>query len=184
MSRIQPVEAEQETVEQKALLELAHDQLGAIPNLTRVLAHAPAALRAYLGQNAALQEGILDERLAEQLAVAVGGANGCDYCASAHTMLAAGAGVSADELSQNLHGEATDERTAAVLGFARLVVANRGLIGDDDITVLRAVGLSTAEVVEVLAHVGMNLFTNYFNHVAQTEIDFPSVCTLDARINA
>ncbi len=34
---------------------------------------------------------------------------------------------------------------------------------------------SEAEIVETLAHVGLNLFTNYFNHVANTEIDFPFV---------
>ncbi len=40
---------------------------------------------------------------------------------------------------------------------------------------LRNAGLTDAEIVETLAHVGLNLFTNYFNHVANTEIDFPFV---------
>jgi len=30
-------------------------------------------------------------------------------------------------------------------------------------------------LVEVVAHVALNIFTNYFNHIAGTEIDFPRV---------
>jgi len=40
---------------------------------------------------------------------------------------------------------------------------------------LRNEGVSDGEIVEILAHIGLNLFTNYFNHVAGTEIDFPYV---------
>ena len=35
-----------------------------------------------------------------------------------------------------------------------------------------------------MAHVGLNIFTNYLNQVAQTEIDSPLVCTFDARVSA
>ena len=37
------------------------------------------------------------------------------------------------------------------------------------------IGATDAEIVEMLAHVGLRLFTKYFNHVANTEIDFPFV---------
>ena len=36
-------------------------------------------------------------------------------------------------------------------------------------------GYSSAEIVEIVANVALNIFTNYFNHVAETEIDFPHV---------
>jgi hypothetical protein len=39
-------------------------------------------------------------------------------------------------------------------------------------------GNSEAEIVEIIAHVGMNIFTNYFNNVAHTEVDFPRVSTM------
>jgi hypothetical protein len=36
------------------------------------------------------------------------------------------------------------------------------------------------EIVEIVAHVALNVFTNYVNKVADTEIDFPVVRTADA----
>ena len=81
-------------------------------------------------------------------------------------------------------GEADEARAAVVLGFARAVIANRGIVQDDDVAALRKAGVTKAEFVEILAHIGLNLFTNYFNQVVQTEVDFPAVRTQDARISA
>lgn len=39
----------------------------------------------------------------------------------------------------------------------------------------REAGVSDAELLEVVANVALNVFTNYFNIVAGTEIDFPLV---------
>ena len=36
-------------------------------------------------------------------------------------------------------------------------------------------GWSDAEIAEIIANVALNIFTNYFNLVAQPEIDFPKV---------
>ncbi len=41
----------------------------------------------------------------------------------------------------------------------------------------RAAGLTDAEITEVIANVALNVFTNYFNLVAKTELDFPQVKT-------
>jgi alkylhydroperoxidase family enzyme len=48
---------------------------------------------------------------------------------------------------------------------------------DGELQRVREAGFSEAEIVEMIAHVGMNLFTNYFNNVAHTEVDFPRVDT-------
>jgi hypothetical protein len=39
----------------------------------------------------------------------------------------------------------------------------------------RKAALSDGEIAEVIANVGLNVFTNYFNNVAEVEIDFPEV---------
>ncbi len=36
------------------------------------------------------------------------------------------------------------------------------------------------EIVEIIAHIGVNTFTNYFNHIAGTEIVFPVMNTAAA----
>jgi AhpD family alkylhydroperoxidase len=149
------------------------------------MAQSPAVLEGFLAFNGALGSGILTAAVREQIALAVAGENACDYCASAHTFLAKAAGIDATEAARNLAGTATDPKVAAIISFARAVVRSRGLLVDpaNSLNELRKAGLTEAEIVETLAHVGLNLFTNYFNHVANTEIDFPFV-TAAASISA
>ena len=49
----------------------------------------------------------------------------------------------------------------------------RGKVSDAAIAEARSAGLSEADIVEVVANVVANIFTNYLNHVADTDIDFP-----------
>lgn len=51
----------------------------------------------------------------------------------------------------------------------------RGWVSDEDVGALRDVGFADSEIVEIIATIVLNIFTNYFNHVAETEIDFPRV---------
>lgn len=177
MSRIEALEPAAAGAQAKAMLEGVHKQFGALPNLFKVLAHSPAALQFYVGQIEALSSGVLDRQLREQLAVVTAGANHCDYCASAHTLMGKGAGLSPTELAQNLHGRSANPRTAAALQLARAMLEHRGEVSDEDLKAARAAGFSEAELVEIAAHVGMNIFTNYFNRLAQTKVDFPLVST-------
>ena len=50
--------------------------------------------------------------------------------------------------------------------FARKVVAERGWVSESDVQALRDAGYGDGEVVEIVTHIGVNLFTNYFNHIA------------------
>jgi hypothetical protein len=42
-------------------------------------------------------------------------------------------------------------------------------------------GFSEAEIAEIVAHVAINVLTNYFNIAVETEIDFPVVRTQQAK---
>lgn len=152
-------------------------KLGAVPNIFATMAQSPAALEGFLAFNGALGSGVLTAGVREQIALAVAGENACDYCASAHSVMAKAAGIDSAETTLNLAGIATDPKVAVIIRFARDVVRTRGLLANParSLNELRDAGLSDAEIVETLAHVGLNLFTNYFNHVANTEIDFPFV---------
>lgn len=184
MSHIKPVELSEAQGKSRKLLEGVHRQLGTVPNIFKGFAHSPAALEAYLTQSRALAGGVLDPKLREQIAVTVAGTNGCNYCASAHTFLGKKAGVSQDELDINLTGVSDDQKTEIALGFARAIVEQRGRLSTGELQRVRDAGFSEAEIVEIIAHVGMNLFTNYFNHIADTEIDFPAVDTSKQTVTA
>ncbi len=176
MANIKPINVDAPG-EARDILSGVKKQLGMIPNILATMAQSPVALKGYLGFSGALAGGKLTPDLREQIALAVAGTHQCDYCASAHTLMAKGAGVSAEEAALNLTGSANDPKTNAVLQFVRDVVDSRGHPKADALETLRNIGLSDGEITEILAHIGVNIFTNYFNHIAGTEVDFPLVKT-------
>lgn len=157
--------------------------IGVLPNIFATFAQSPAVLEGFMRFSGALGEGQLPAALREQIALTVAGENACGYCASAHTMMASAAGVSKVEANLNLSAESGDERTKTILHFVRDVVRHRGQLGDNAsaLNQLRAIGVTDAELVEIIANIGINLFTNYFNHLVDTEIDFPIINVSESR---
>jgi uncharacterized peroxidase-related enzyme len=174
MPRIQPVRLETAEPRTAEILGAVKKKLGSVPNLIATMAQAPAVVNAYLGFSQALSSGSLPARLREQIALVVGQTNDCDYCLAAHSAIGRKVGLSATEVEQARRGTADDARTAAALDFARKVVKERGRVTDEDVNQVRQAGYSDGEIGEIVANVVENIFTNYFNHVAATEIDFPA----------
>lgn len=177
MQRIQKIDAAAAPQKAVDLLQAVKARMGWVPAFIQTMANAPAALAGYLGLASVLDEGALPPALREQIAVAVAGANGCDYCASAHTMLGERRGISTTELVRNLSGTASDPKTNAALAFVGAIVSTRGRLADADLAAVRAAGYTEEEIVELVAHTAMNIFTNYFNSIAEPEMDFPRVRT-------
>jgi AhpD family alkylhydroperoxidase len=159
------------------LLSGVKKMLGSTPNLFTTLAHSSAALGYYVNGVVALSATKIPGSLREQLALTVAGENSCDYCASAHTTLGKMQKIAEGELTNNLHGKSEDVRIQAALSFAKKIVELRGHVSDSDVKAVRDAGYSDVEIVEIVAVVTQNIFTNYFNHIAGTEIDFPMVST-------
>lgn len=156
-------------------LDAIHGAFGATPNMFRTVAQSPAALNAMWGFFGALGGGSIDAPLGEKIAVAVANRNDCHYCLAAHTALGRKAGASAAEMGAAQTGQSDDPRTAAALAFALKLVEARGQVAEADVQALRAAGFSDGQVVEIVAHVALNLFTNYVNVAFAVPVDFPSV---------
>ena len=180
MSRILPVDRSTATENVRKLFDAIQRQLGVVPTMMRTMAQSPSVLEGYLGFGAALKHGRLPAALQEQIALAVAEINSCDYCLSAHTVLGRGAGLSNDELAAAREARASDPKATAALQFARAVVESRGGVPDQDFASVRAAGYTEGEIAEIIAHVALNVFTNYFNRAAQTDIDFPLVTAAKA----
>jgi len=173
MPRIQPVLKDQADAKTAVLLESVGKKLGMVPNLISTMAHSLAVANAYLGFSQSLAGGLLPARLREQIALVVGETNGCGYCVAAHTALGKGAGLSEAETCNARRTIASDPKEQVALVFARKLVVDRGMVRDDDVLQVRAAGYNDGEIAEIVAGVALNIFTNYFNHVAGTETDFP-----------
>lgn len=175
MTRIAPLDPNTATGRTRELLDAVKNKLGAVPNMMRSMAHAPAVLDAYLSFSGALSKGTLSGQIREAIALAVGQTNRCQYCVSAHTVLAAKAGLAPSDITAARSGESSDRRTAAAVKLALALVRNQGKPSDSDLAAARAAALSDGDIAEVIGAVALNIFTNYFNHVSDPPIDFPVV---------
>jgi uncharacterized peroxidase-related enzyme len=175
MSRIPLVDVQNTTADRHALLSQIHGAFGATPNMFRTVANSPAALKSMWGAFGALGGGVIPAKLGEQIAVAVADRNACEYCLAAHTALGRKAGATAEEMSVAQDGKSADPKTAAALRFALQLVDARGQVSATDVQTVRAAGFSDEEIVEILAHVALNLFTNYVNVAFAVPVDFPAV---------
>lgn len=175
MSRIAIPSLDNSPAESRPVLDAVNQQLGSVPNLFRLLGNSPAALKAYTGANAALGKA-LDLKTRERIALAVAQVNGCGYCLAAHTYLATNlAKLPPEEIARNRAGGSTDAKADAAVAFAAKVALERGKVSDADLAAVRNAGFSDAQVVEIVALVAENVFTNFLNEVAQTDVDFPVV---------
>lgn len=154
----------------RPILEAVKAKIGMVPNVIGTIANSPAALKGYLNLSEALNGGTLNHGQRESVALAIAQTNGCGYCLSAHSLMAKGAGLAQDEIAAARRGDANP-----LVRFARLVTSTRGRLTPAQIKEARAAGLTDEQIIEVIAHVALNTFTNYVNHIADTEIDFPVV---------
>jgi len=180
MPRINIINSEQASVQQQQILATVKKGLGLVPNLVSTLAQSPAAAHAYLAFSGALAKGSLSKKLQEQIALVVGETNACDYCVAAHTLLGGKAGLTADETLAARTAESADPKTEVALLFAQKIVTERGHVSDDDVAGLRAHGFTDGDIAEIVANTALNIFTNYFNHVAGSVVDFPAAPKLAA----
>lgn len=179
MSRIPGIDPQQATGQAQELLNGVQAKLGMTPNLMRALANSPAALDAYLQFSGSLGRGELSAKTREQIALAVAQANSCDYCLSAHSAIGKTVGLTPKQIRDARTGTAVDGKSNAILKLTTQLLENRGWVSNDDLAAARDAGVNDAEITEVVANTALNLFTNYFNHVAETEVDFPKAETLE-----
>jgi uncharacterized peroxidase-related enzyme len=158
------------------LLETVKKQLGAVPNLFRMVSNSPAALEGCLSLVGALGKGELSAQTRERIALAVAEVNGSDYCLSAHIYYARNVAKLDDaEITANRNGGSNELKAAAAVLFAKKVANSRGRVSDADLDAVKAAGYSDGAVVEIVLNVAFNIWMNYISAVAGSAIDYPVV---------
>ncbi|ADV80986.1 carboxymuconolactone decarboxylase family protein [Terriglobus saanensis] len=175
MSRLHAVDPSTAHGKAKNLLDAVKGKLGVVPNMTRVMAISPVVLESYLGFSGALAGGLLDARTREQIALLTAQENHCNYCLSAHTAIGKMVGLDHGQIVASREGDGSNPKTTATLTFAKRVLETKGQVSEADLAAVGDAGLSEGEIAEIIAHVALNVFTNYFNVATDVEIDFPKV---------
>ena len=181
MSRIPAVDPMTASGRTKELLDEVEQTFGSTPNLFRTAAASPTALESMLRLFQHVGGGSIDKGLGEQIAIAVAEVNGCSYCLSAHTAIGKLYGVVEEELASSRGAVSSDTKKEAALRFAQAVAARRGAVSDEDFARVRNAGWSNADIAEILTHVGLSVFTNYFAVATRMEIDWPVLRVDQAR---
>ncbi|MBI5011276.1 MAG: carboxymuconolactone decarboxylase family protein, partial [Methylocystis sp.] len=130
---------------------------------------------AFLGIHGIAGAGFLDPQTRERIALAVAEQNACQYCVSAHTAIDRKAGLDTQEMLANRMGRSSDAKAEAALAFARALVEHAGQVSKAEFDAVRAAGHSDGEIIEIITHVAMNIFTNLLGKATQIEIDFPEI---------
>jgi uncharacterized peroxidase-related enzyme len=153
--------------------EAAREAMGFLPNLIKELSeHNPAAAKLYLATTDLIEEGHLADPEREIVFLAVSRYNDCHYCTSIHGKKAIAAGLPRETVDTvNSGGLPDDDRLRVLVQATRLLLDKRGWLDDEDLDSLQAKGLGRTELFEINAIIGIKTFSNYVNHVAQTEVD-------------
>lgn len=167
--------------ETKSLLDTIEKGLGRVPNIFRNMSNSPAVLKGYAVLSDAANHTTLPADLREEIALAIAETNRCGYCLSAHTAIAQSIKVPENDIFMARHADSKDPKRKAILHFAKLIVEKRGQVSDSDVEILKKAGVNDQEITEIVLIVILNIFTNYFNLVTDTAIDFPEVALTGVR---
>jgi uncharacterized peroxidase-related enzyme len=170
MSRLNIIEAE-------AAEGSAAETLKNAPfNIFKGMANNPAVMEGLMSLSQSISKSTaLSPVESEAVMLRVSERNGCGYCLAAHSMIAEKAGVDAKTALAYRRGHSDSDREKALLEFVDAVVEKNGWVEDAELETFKSAGFDDAAVVEVVAAIAWMTFTNLFNHVNHTVLDFPAV---------
>lgn len=168
------IDPETATGSVKELLDATLQQLGRVPNLYRAMANSPRGLRAYLAFRGALQGGRLDSKMCERIALLTAQLNACDYCVAAHSFRGQKIGISPEDINGTRLARSDSPKIQAALSFVAELIDGRGVVRPATRDALLEHGWSADEIGEMIGHVALNVFSNYFKQIAEPVLDFPA----------
>jgi uncharacterized peroxidase-related enzyme len=177
MSRIAIPAIESATGSAAELFAQIKQAAGKVPNTFAVIGSlAPAALQTILQADQVLGRGSLSKQDQETIKLFISELAGCDYCAAAHTQLAKTTGLSPAVVRQIRAGQPTgDAKRDALLHLLDKLVRTSGTISKQEFSAIKAAGYSDQQLVDISLAIAVISFTNIFNRINDTELDYSAV---------
>lgn len=169
-----PVTLETAAPRAKAVLEKAKASIGFIPNMYAGMANSPGLLQTYLdGYTAFRADPGFTPAEQEVVFLTISRENGCDYCMSAHSMIAEKVSkVPADVLGALRSGTSiTDPKLAALSTFTSHMFATRGRPTAASLKAFLDAGYKEGQVLEIVLALAVKTLSNYANHVNNPKVD-------------
>lgn len=177
MSRIHTPALENATGATAQIYAQIRKAAGSVPNTYAAIgALDPGALKAILSADAELASGPLSRQELEVIKLVASEAAGCGYCVNAHSFLGKLAGLQPAVLAKLRSNDPTgDAKYDTLAHFVRVLTESRGTIPNSEFEAIRAAGYTEAQLVNISLALAVTAFTNIFNRINDTDIDFPAV---------
>ena len=170
---IQPAsEAEGHAAQLYAAIKSA---IGMVPNTyVGIGSNSPAALEAGLHLDAVLKKSSLSGQEIEAVKLAASQVAECDYCLAAHTAISKLHGLSPEAIVALRHGKASGNlKLDALAALTRILVTGKGSVPNEALQAVRQAGYTDAQIVDTTLAITSITFTNLFNRINNTPLDFP-----------
>lgn len=178
MSRLTVVKPDQATGQTKELYDAIKRAVGGVPNIYQGVGNSAVALEGLLHIGAVLGKSQLTAAEIEAVKLVVSEAYACTYCLAAHTLLGKKAGLTEEQTISVRRGALQQPKLGALIKFVNTALQPTGRISDEDLRAVKAAGYNDAQITEALLAIAQTVFTNLFNRVHQTALDFPPAPSL------
>lgn len=175
MSRFKPQEFNQAPEKVQLIFNRLEKKMGKVINLFQLMGRSEAILEGFLALQDCVDKTCFNPQQKELISLFIAELNACGYCLAAHSTIAQGLGLKTEEIIEARFGRSLDFKTAALLGFVGKLILNHGQVSDEEIEAAKKAGVTEQEILELPLLISLNIFTNYFNHICDTDIDFPKV---------
>jgi uncharacterized peroxidase-related enzyme len=176
MSRLYTIAVSEATGRAAELFSAVKQTVGKVPNsYIGIGGNSPVALEAVLSLEASLKKSSLSVRDIEVVKLVVSQTTGCDYCLAAHTLMGKKIGLDREAiLALRLARPSGDARNDALARFVLHLITTSGTVQTDVVTAIKQAGFTDAQIVDVAMAVASIAFTNLFNRINDTTLDFPA----------
>jgi len=158
--------------EAATLLEQAEANLGALPNLERVMAECPPLLAGYVDLWELFDETPLPPIERQVVYLTANYENNCTYCVPWHTYLAEQANCPPEVIHALRNNTVIeDKKLEALHAFTRILIEQRGQATDEQTQAFFAAGYTKMHALAVVLGLSVKLMSNYTNSIAGTPLD-------------
>ena len=172
MAELEYLEKGQEPAEISDIFDSMQAKLGRVPDIYRLMGHAPRILKMVVDLSKTLMGTKLDPRLRELAYIKASLTNECEYCAHHHKAIGRKVGVTEQQieaLDDYRNSEHFTELEKLVLRYAEDLT--REVKSDRKVMEALKQHLGPQEMVELNATVGLANFTNRFNESFGTDLE-------------
>ncbi|AOB32262.1 alkylhydroperoxidase [Bordetella sp. H567] len=176
MPRLHTIALSEATGRAAELFAAVKGAIGKVPNsYVGIGGNSPVALEAVLNLEASLKKSSLSAADIEVVKLVVSQATGCDYCLAAHTLMGKKIGLSRDAILSLRQALPTgDARNDALATFTLRLLTTSGTVPAEAVAAVKEAGVTDAQIVDVTMAVASIMFTNLFNRINDTVLDFPA----------